>query len=226
MAAAAFVVAGCLGRPALAAKPAPEAGYMRFSFPPVDEALQDGTLVEFRSRLLKAVRSRDVAAVLQVTAGSAKQTLFAAAAIGPQAEDWSQLDRALSLGGSFTTRRGAVPGRREFCAPYVFSAFPTSVPHDLSGELDPAAIIAASVPLRSMPTDGATSILTLSHELVKRNGDSRKDGGQYWIGVIAFDGREGWVKSSEIRYPDDVHVCMAQLDGQWTLTSFGRGGPR
>jgi hypothetical protein len=220
------VVSGCLGRSALATKPAPEDRYMRFAFSPVDEATQDSTLVNFRSRLLNALRSRDIAGVLEATAGGAKQFLSAAAAIGPQAEEWSEIENALALGGSFTTRRGAVPGRREFCAPYVFSAFPPSVPQDLSGELNPAAVVAASVPLRSMPADGTPSRLMLSHELVKRNGESREGGDPYWIGVIAFDGSEGWMKSSEIRYPEDVHVCMAQLDGQWTLTTVGRGAPR
>jgi hypothetical protein len=39
-------------------------------------------------------------------------------------EDWASIERPLLLGGAFTTTRGAVHGRREFCAPYPYASFP------------------------------------------------------------------------------------------------------
>jgi hypothetical protein len=53
----------------------------------------------------------------------------------------------LSLGGSFTASGSAQPGRREFCAPYVYSAFPTTLPPWIGGENLPWAVIREQTPV-------------------------------------------------------------------------------
>ena len=39
---------------------------------------------------------------------------------------WAHLESALALGGSFTTTRGRVEQRREFCAPYDLQHLPVA----------------------------------------------------------------------------------------------------
>jgi hypothetical protein len=220
----AVVGSGCLARSLFASNRVVQQGYVRQSLPPQDEAALDPELATFRDRLLRALKGRDLKAILEIAAPAPRQRLEVSASIGPQAEDWIHLERALTLGGTFTTTRGAVRGRREFCAPYTYSAYPTRpVPEDLAGEVDPWVIIGPKIELRLEPQSGAPRLITLSHELVKLSGESRDGGDPFWFGVVAPDGREGWVRSSEIRDPEDYHVCFARVDGQWLISVFRRG---
>jgi hypothetical protein len=76
-----------------------------------------------------------------------------------------QLVAALSLGGSFTTTRGSVPGERQFCAPYVYSAFPADYT-ERDREGNPSVLIEKDVDVRSRPDDRAQVVAHLSYHLV------------------------------------------------------------
>jgi hypothetical protein len=135
-----------------------------------------------------------------------------------------ETEHALALGGTFTTSRGAVPGRREFCAPYVYSAFPEELPRWLEGEENPWAIIGSNVPVREQPRPSARVLTRLSWELVKADGwrDADPKGRLQWANVTLPDGRSGYVQEGQIRPTTDYHVCFAKIDGRWLMTSFAR----
>jgi hypothetical protein len=219
--------AACGGR-AVSASAALQTGYDRRPLLPADEADQAPDFKEFRQSLLEAIRARDAATVLDATTPEIRARLSRLALPrerfvgGALDADWEHLEELIVLGGTFTTTRGAVAGRREFCAPYTYSAYPRPVDRDLAGELDPWIIISPKAALRSAPDPSAQVLTWLSYELVKPNGDARDDN---WYGVVAHDGREGWVASSDIRDPDDYHVCFALINGRWLMTAFDRGLP-
>jgi hypothetical protein len=204
---------------ALAPNAAPMATQrQRFPFPFVDEAGQDSEFKAFRDRLEEDLKRGD----LQRLAAVMAQPLRAKwpdslASIAHHA------GRALALGGSFTTVRGAVFGRREFCAPYVYAAFPNVVPPPIRSTFEPYAIIGDRVPARAKPRPDAPVVMYLSWELVK-DGSWYDDAQRHvlWAQVTRLDGRVGWVQHGQIRHPTDYHVCFAKIDGQWLMTAFGR----
>ena len=69
------------------------------------------------------------------------------------------LVEALSLGGTFTTTRGSIAGERQFCAPYVYSAFPKDYT-DRDKEGDPSVLIQKNVAVRARPDDQAPMVST------------------------------------------------------------------
>lgn len=196
----------------------------RFPFPLVDEAKQEPEFAAFRAGLLVAVKNRDPKAIAEAMSPALRDRqrgLFVPPFINTIAYE---TERALALGGSFTTTRGAVFGRREFCAPYVYSAFPNVLPDALEGEVDPWAIIDAHVPVRAQRRPTAGVIAYLSWELVRASGwlDADPESRRRWAEVTLPDGRHGYVPEGKIQPPDDYHVCFAKIDGRWLMTAFER----
>lgn len=188
-----------------------------FPFPFVDEAGQDPEFKAFRDRLERDAKKPDLQAL------SSAMT----PALRTRWPGWLETiayhtARILSLGGSFTTTRGAVPGRREFCAPYVYSAFPNELPSAIEGEADPWAIVGAHVPGRAQPRPTARVLTNLSWELVKAGGWLDRDPQRrlQWARVDLLDGRRGYVQEGQIRAATDYHVCFARIDGHWLMTKF------
>lgn len=211
---------------ALAPNAAPMATQrQRFPFPFVDEAGQDPALKLFRDRLLLAAKQRDA----KILAESMAPELRAReqAWLHPPFSNTIayETERALALGGSFTTVRGAVFGRREFCAPYVYATFPNVAPRPIVSTFGPYAIIGDRVPARAKPRPDAPVVTYLSWELVKAFGwlDADPQSRLQWAEVDLLDGRQGYVQEGQIRHPTDYHVCFARIDGRWLMTAFGRG---
>jgi hypothetical protein len=154
---AAIASIGCLARSATASGPAWQSGYTRRPLPPVDEAELDSTLKSFRDELVAAIGRRDAKVIIDSVDPTMKSGLstlqveLRRSLDSPRHADWRFLERVLTLGGSFTTTRGAQAGRREFCAPYTYSTYPRPVPPDLAGEQDPWVIIYPRIALRTEP---------------------------------------------------------------------------
>ena len=97
--------------------------YRPIPFAPVDEAGKDPELVAFREALLGAAKRRAVTALVESASETVKvdgepfavrlRRDFTDKVTPP----WDDFSGALSLGGAFTTTRGAIRDRREFCAP-------------------------------------------------------------------------------------------------------------
>lgn len=225
LSAALTLVAGCVLT--AQAKPA-QALQLR----PVDEAAQEPAFHAYRADLIAAVRARSADGVLSAMGTDLRKRfehwLRRPPAVfgGSEQEDWTRLEQLLVLGGTFTTTRGALKGRREFCAPYVYSAYPHPLPEDLRGELDPWVLLEADVPVH-MDHDPASVVLTrLSFAVVKADGGGIPSrGGQppTWTLVYLPGERIGYVLDSQIRDPVDYHACFATVEGRWQMVRFERG---
>lgn len=197
---------------------------------PVDEASEDSVFSAYRSALRTAVRDRDVAALLTAVAPDLRSRLAEwldpkRALHGGEKEDWRELEQLLALGGTFTATRGAVKGRREFCAPYVYSAYPWPVPSGYGSEVDPSVLLEADVAVHAAPSSTSPVLTRLSYALVQEvgggyPGDGRP--GPTWTLVILQDDREGYVLDTQIRSPTDYHACFAQIEGRWQMVRFAR----
>lgn len=217
------------------------AGYAPIPFGPIDEAVTDPTLSRFRSELTEIVERRaleDLMRIVEPTAsmqtrGSNAET-FLRDFVDSGDELWPILRRVLALGGTFTTSRGAVVGRREFCAPYVYSAFPVTLPEWIGGETYPWAITGRNVAVRKAPTVASPVVARLSYVLVEYK--SQQDNSvnptdpprpnmfqPTWIQVAITPERFGWVHGALIRSPQDWHVCMARIGNRWLISEFVRG---
>jgi len=199
---------------------------------PVDEAKLEPALLAFRTELLSAVRARRADGVLGAMSPNVRQQfqhwlrLPSEAFGGGEQEDWSQLEDVLVLGGSFTTTRGVVKGRREFCAPYVYSAYPHPLPADLQGERAPWVLLESDVEVHQHPDPSSDVLRRLSFALVKADGGGFPSrGGQQstWALVQLPGGRTGYVRDSQIRDPDGYHACFALVEGNWKMVRFERG---
>jgi len=210
---------------------------------PIDEAASAPDLKRTRDALLAAVKARDADAVMRFVSpdlvlenvGSENrdgrkilaEELKAPRALGEKdREYWYGLESSLSLGGAFTSTRGALAGRREFCAPYVYAAFPQSVPPEVQGETLPWALIRKDVELRAAPSANSGLLTRLSYALLQAPGAVRRDPytDQMWQSVELSEGREAFVPADEIRDPAGYHACLASIDARWVLSSFTRHG--
>jgi hypothetical protein len=205
---------------------------------PVDEASQDRSFLRFRDELLQSLRRRDVSGVKQrlherLTGRSLDQSLL----LGPsrkspsQPEDavWEELEKILTLGGTFVTSeqklygRGLGLGDREFCAPYVYSAFPVTIPRGL-GAAVVGVLLQSHVAVRAGPSEDAKLVTTRSHEIVRYQ--TRHPNGPTapgWTSITTLDGIFGYVKSDTVRSVLDYHACFAVFGEQWLMTEFVRG---
>lgn len=208
----------CAGLSGEQAKPSSYA----FKLAPVDEGTGDPEFARFRERLLRAIRDRDTSFLVASSLQVIHQPL-------PSSE-WTELERMLSLGGTFTTTRGAERGRREFCAPYTYSAYPAPINviaerlpgHDESNESDPWVILGDRVPVLERPSKSARVLRYLSHDLVFTSAEAPGSPPVLWREIFIDGDRKGWVSAEMIRKPSDYHVCFAYVDGRWRLTQFSR----
>src|SRR4051812_5020797 len=133
----------------VAADPVFGLGGQRASFRPVDEADTDPSFASFRRDLLEALAALDVAFLASHLDPALRATADWFVVRGTPTTTTSEMRKVLRLGGSFTTSRGAITGRREFCAPYIYSKYPNTFP-DIPGvgsdEGHPWAVIKEHVP--------------------------------------------------------------------------------
>jgi hypothetical protein len=201
---------------------------------PVDEARKEPGLAEARDRVLAAVKAKDAKAVLafvsrSLVLGSTHQPdegnrqRFEQMLADPNDEVWRNLADTLSHGGSFTTTRGGVDGRREFCAPYMYGAFPTQVQAEVIGEGTPWVITDRNVAVHAKP-DAASSVLGRLSYSILQGGNTRVPDPKrfeiYWQTVDLGDDRQGFVDSTKIWDPEGPHACFANEGGRWLLTAY------
>ena len=207
---------------------------------PVDEATQDVALTGVRTRLQEAVRARDAAAVAPLVSSTLvldgmrtepglNRDRFIGDLAEPAFEYWTALDVALSHGGAFTTTKGAVEGRREFCAPYFVTRFPEAgrVPAEVLGENSPWVITAKDVAVYEKPDRRSRVLGRLSFAMVQAPGAERHDPVDYalvWKSIDLGDDREGFVRRDQIANPEGPRVCFANENGQWRISRLARNG--
>jgi hypothetical protein len=194
---------------------------------PIDEATTDPSLLAFRTVLLAAARAGDQHRVSNLMTPRLQSQL------PERFIHVYDLSRLLALGGSFTTTRGSVHGRREFCAPYVYSAFPKlyNLPDGLSNRLgdgDAWVVLQARVPVKKEPTVLSLTLRYFSYEIVSVGGDDvpdRHSPGPRWVQIYLPGRVVGYVDSTVVRRTYDYAACFAKFEGQWRMTLFDRRPP-
>lgn len=201
----------------------------------LDEARQDPSLERFRAALMNTVKKRDARRLLEASSHEIQKRfnsgLDPKGTFKPLVYDieWQELETILSLGGSFTTRRGSVQGRREFCAPYVYSAYPEPINtivermagHNENPEGDPWVVLGSKVPIHEKASSNSKVLMYLSHDLVIPTGtESPGSPPPQWFGVYVPGGGIGWIRVEQLRNRDDYHACFAEIGGEWKLVLF------
>jgi hypothetical protein len=198
-------------------------------FRPVDEAPLEPPLVAVRAAAIESLRARDVERLLDLVDESVETNDQGQA---PKAGirfvfDAARADRvieALSLGGSFTFTRGSTEGERQFCAPYVYSAFPSEYPRLPNRDDEPWAVIAKDVAVKTRPAPSAAVIAHVGYQLVwvAPAGVLSPRDGSSWREIELTGGRAGFVPARTVRSPGDYHVCFANRTGRWKIVAMMR----
>lgn len=212
----------------------------RFTLLPQDEAAQVPAFKGYRDALQQAVAARDADRVLammhpEIGQGGLEMALRTTKEQmgGRDHQSWTALEELLRLGGTFTSRlkvnrvRGEGQRQyatREFCAPYVWSAYPRPVPLPLTSEVDPWVILGTGVAARARPPRDMRVLMRLDYDLVHvfSTADVHAGAPPEWIGITLPDGRRGYVAETLIRSPDDYHACFGEFDSVWLMTEFAR----
>ena len=193
---------------------------------PVDEAAGDATWTRFRARLIDAMVKHDQKFVLDIVernvrniSGTDGITEFRKLwePNDPKSPLWSELPRLLFL-GSAVVKQGK---QNEVCAPYVYFRWPDNAPDDAN-----AAIITKEALVKARPSSSATTLLTLSYDLVNITdwevADENKDSKQIWIAVKTPAGT-GYLPQEQARSPLEYRACFVKRDGNWRLTGLEVG---
>lgn len=215
-----------MGPPALfaAALLAAPAVAQELKLKPVDQAGQDPAFAEFRGALLQAVRRRDADFVVARASPEIKlsfggdfgQERFRQMLTGTQEWEgeayWSELQRALELGGVFLDRNS-------FCTPYVscldVPGCPDCDPYETIFTLSDKAVA------RAAPDPDSRVIAELSYDVLRI--DPEVETGSDWTPVILPGGRRGYVYGPEFRMSIDYRALFERTADGWRLTVFIAG---
>ena len=200
----------------------------RVTLLPVDEARTDASLVEFRDRLIRVARLRDLSALLELTTPTAMVTPGVPGDIAQlrqaffrESAEWLDLFELLQMGGSFMSQSSERP---RFCAPYTYSRFPElwTLPDGYVGEVDPWVVTGSDVAVRAGPSLQTPAIARLSHELVRylESVGPWDQNRPAWVRVLTPRGESGYVHGSLIRSHDDHHACFEKLEAGWRMVEF------
>jgi hypothetical protein len=193
----------------------------------VDEASKDATFEAFRKSFIEAVQRRDAKFVLDSSMPDVAADLGMLARPrstnvgGNDHHLWKELETLLQLGGSFTSRR--IEGRVEFCAPYVYSAYPTGPAFDQAFPMLPWGILERDVPAYAKPDASSIVLMRLSYDLVEITGNQAPaETPIRWREIRLPSGQDAWVDAEKIRSPHDYNACFDNPYGVWKMTIFAR----
>ncbi|WP_171240704.1 SH3 domain-containing protein [Ruegeria sp. HKCCA5491] len=198
----------------------------RQTFPPVDEADQDPSLLAFRAELLTKVKARDADAVIAAACPDIylshggnggpeefRELLAPDPATLPEQGGetyWSDLENTLLQPGYFDEDG-------EFWMPHQWQI-------TLPATLDPYMayfVNAADVTLRQSPNRGAPILDLISHEVVIVRDYSEIDEYQQ---VLLTDGGQGYMHSMFLWPMVGYRAAFAKSEGgQWQLCTFVAG---
>ena len=201
---------------------------------PVDEASSEHDLVKVRDRIIEGAKKRDSATVLAAASQngvletseldhSESRRRLQQILSDPNQDVWGHLTATLSQGGAFTRSRGAVEGRREFCAPYMYAAFPQRVPPEVQGERYPWVITKRNVAIHAQPDASSRIVGRLSYAMIQGHNTlspDPKDVSIRWQAIDLGVDREAFVRANQIWDPEGPHVCFAKENGQWVISAY------
>ena len=186
--------------------------------PPVDTCAADPSFVAFRNDLLAAIERRDAAFILSVTAEDIEYTFGGEPGREAFAHDWElsrpatspiwhELGEVLRLGCVHDEEQGN-------WAPSIFMSDELDDPFGTSLVIHPGAEMHAAA-------DAASPVLARLDwdlvDVVEWNGQDP------WQRVRTVDGREGFVRSVDLRSPADYRAGFRRIGGGWRMTTFITG---
>ena len=186
--------------------------------PPTDQCASDVEFASFRAALIDAVERRDLAHILSVVSndiqvdfgGGAGGDYFARAWALDRPEDsrlWEELGEALRLGCT------ANPDGR-YWAPSLFGA------SEIDDPFATFLVIRPDAPLHASANADSPVLANLTWELVE--GVDWQESDDWWR-VRLSDGREGFIRRSDLRSPVDYRAVFERIDGRWRMTTFIAG---
>ena len=197
--------------------------YESVKLAPVDEGVKDPSLVEFRDRLMRALRERDLNFVISIMQPDIKLSFGGETGIedfkkmwikgdGPEVgQFWTKMTEVLSMGGKLET-----DGEQKFfTAPYTFTHFPQGL-----DAFESMVITGASVNVREKPDLRSRVIESLSYEVVRTTGNQEQED---WVKVVLPSGRTGYVSQRFARSPVDYRVRFSTEHGPWRMVFFLAG---
>lgn len=207
--------------PAATASQAPAASRLR-SFGkagPIDESGFYPEFLAFKNRLVRAVETRDAAALVSMLAPDIKVSFGGDAGIddfrrtwrldSPESEVWGVLTDILIHGGKFD-------GPDRFTAPWTFVApLPDSV--DVFSHVIVRAIAAQ---VYERPDSASPVIGELGYDIVRTHRDATPSG---WQAIELTDGTAGFITASQVKSPIDYRAIFERRNGTWMLAMLVAG---
>jgi hypothetical protein len=194
------------------------------SLRPVDESPRDPTFLVFRKRLLEAIRRRDRDYLISVLHPNIRVSFGDDGGIedfkrywkldDPNTRIWEELGDLLRLGGTFQTDP---QGRRRFCAPYVYSAYPS----DAADPFQSLVVIVDRAELHEKPDPDSSVIGVLGYNIVTIEAVKNPPPG--WRKVRTAGGKVGWIQQRFVRSHIDYRACFEKVDGDWKMVLLVAG---
>lgn len=199
----------------------------RFALP-IDEAEQNPSFLAFRTKLIEAVKKRDVKYILSITDKNIKLGFGGEDGIenfkknwkiyNRNSEFWKEMLTVLTHGGAFEKKN-----KNSFYAPYLFTNFPEDI-----DAFEYQAIFGNNVNLRSKPDINSSIVAVLSYNIVKTDWENSvksptNENDFLWVKVETLGGKSGYVKPEFVRSSIDYRAGFDKIRGKWTLTFFLAG---
>ena len=194
---------------------------------PVDQALRSPSFLAFRDQLLIAAREKNAEAVLKAVSPTIRTTFGNGGGIQefqdiwhPEDETsalWVELPEILALGGSFTDGTQM----RNFCAPYIYSAWPEGV-----DAFENLVVTRPGTLLKSSREAADEESTPLGYEFLRIvEGDPVLSGNRaaVWRRVETADDKRGWIRAADVRSPVDYRACFTETDEGWKMNLFVAG---
>lgn len=183
----------------------------------VDQGEADASFREFRELLLQAIAKRDLTQVLGMTSADVQVTLAGRKGIPALRRMWRldqspdrflrELEAVLKLGGRFSSSSCT------FVAPYVWTEFPESL-----HTVDYLVVVNPTAAIFDRPGAGSRIAEALRGDLL------RSDlGVPGWMNVTTADGKEGYVKLSDVRMPHGFRAYFTKIMEEWRMVGFFEG---
>lgn len=210
--------------PPPAAAPAAQCVPAAYRLCPSEQAVADPAFAQFRQQLRDAVRDRNDAVLMALVDPKVRVSFgdgggydaFRKAWNLPSADSalWTELEQILALGGSF---RGE-PGNQMFWAPYVYSSWPEAI-----DAFEHVAAVRGDVVLFQKADSTSPQLAPAGWAILKVLRDPDELPAGAWRHVSTLDGREGWVRSSEVRSPIGYRAGFSNRSGHWKLEALVAG---
>ena len=199
---------------------------------PVDEASQDPSFLEFRTKLIAAAERKDLRYVQSIMDPKIELSFGGHSGLSgfrslwkKESEFWAEFLPVIKNGGRFTG-----DGRNKmnhFAAPYVFMEMPEDLDH-----FEHFAVFGSNVNLRERPDASAPVVAQLSYNIVKvdepsavklTTGPGEHEWRYDWHKVETLGGQKGWIKAEFVRSPIDYRAGFEKRRGRWVMTFFIAG---